>query len=183
MGKLLLHSLTFYSDLLRHLTAVPPNPDIVEVGSETGEMSEQLAEQASSRGGRLYVVEPAPAPRLRGLASTRGNVEIIEDLSPAALGKLPTAGTYVLDGDHNYSVVSGELREILGRADSTDSVVVMHDVGWPCARRDMYYSPASLPPGEVHDHSIRRGAVLDQSRIDGPRSRIPRRGRVRLRPP
>jgi hypothetical protein len=54
----------------------------------------------------------------------------------------------VLDGDHNYAVVRRELAWIMKNA--PDAVVVLHDVLWPCGRRDFYYQPSPLPPSDVH---------------------------------
>ena len=165
MGPLLLHSMTFYADLIARLAELSPNPHVVEVGSESGEMSVVLADITKIRGGDLYVVEPSPATRLTGLAATRDNVHVVESLSPDALHGLPTAGTYLLDGDHNYAVVTGELEQILSRPEGKDSVIVLHDVGWPCARRDMYYAPDALAKDAVHPHSFTRGVVLDDSEL------------------
>src|SRR3954449_7328645 len=53
MASVLLHSLTFYVDLIEGLAAVPSCPDIVEIGSESGEMSVVLAAAAAVRGGTL----------------------------------------------------------------------------------------------------------------------------------
>lgn len=160
MGRLLLHSLSFYVDLIGRLAQVPPDPDIVEVGSESGEMSELLADVAGARAGRLYVVEPYPSDRLRRLAGTRDEVVIVEGTSPAALREAPRAGTYVIDGDHNYAVVRAELETVF-RDSGRSPLAVLHDVGWPWARRDLYYAPDQLQPERVHPHSFSRGVILD----------------------
>lgn len=164
MGEpLLLHSLTFYADLIGRLASVSSLPDVVEIGSQAGEMSEHLAEAAAERQGHLHVIEPFPSQRLLDLSRRAPSVRVIEGRSPAALAGLPAAGLYVLDGDHNYATARGELRAILDREGTDDSIVVMHDVGWPWGRRDMYYEPSALAPDDVHPHSFTRGVVLDGS--------------------
>ena len=165
---LLLHSLTFYSDLLTGLAGLLPNPHVVEVGSEHSHMSELLARSTASRGGSLYVVEPNVSAKLRSLTGAHPNIEVIEGRSPEALAKIPPAGLYLLDGDHNYYVVSRELESIFDRPDGDSPLAVMHDIGWPCARRDFYYSPSSLPPEAVKEHSFERGVVLDQPELAPP---------------
>jgi Methyltransferase domain len=167
MTEPLLHSLTFYADLLRRLAGIPRCPDIVEIGSETGEVSELLARVALARGGTLRVVEPFPSDRLRAVASELGNVEVVEGRSPEALAAMPAAGLYVVDGDHNYVTVRGELEAIF-RADDADPLAVLHDIGWPSGRRDQYYAPALLPLDAVHPHSFTRGAVLDRVELGEP---------------
>ena len=42
---------------------------------------------------------------------------------------------------------------------------MLHDVGWPCARRDQYYAPHVLPREGVHPHSWDRGKVLDSEEL------------------
>lgn len=177
---LLLYSLSFYSDLLCRLASLTNSPDIVEVGSEAGGTSPLLAAAAHARGGQLFVIEPYPSPVLRDLASRRPNVKIIEELSPKALKSVPTAGLFVLDGDHNYAVVNAELREVFDRADATDSLAVLHDVGWPCGRRDTYYAPEGLPDGSVHPHSFERGAMPEQEELGAPNTGFRSEGQYAL---
>jgi hypothetical protein len=162
MAKLLLHSLAVYRDLLAQLADVSENADVVEIGSESGAVSVMLADLAASRGGDLWVVEPSPSARLRRLAAEHEHVRVVDGFSPAALSAMPTAGLYVIDGDHNYATVRGELEEIFEREDADDSIAVLHDVGWPSGRRDQYYAPERMAPADLHPHSFTRGAVPGQ---------------------
>jgi len=165
MPSVLLHSLTFYADLIRRLAVLPSRPDIVEIGSESGEMSVLLADIAGGRGGRLHVVEPVPSSRLRELAASHPHVSIVEAFSPAALAQVPSAGLYLVDGDHNYATVRAELEAIFAGREATNTIAVMHDVGWPSGRRDQYYAPGRLPADVVWPHSFTRGAVLDRNEL------------------
>jgi len=168
MPPLLLHSLTFYADLIERLAALPRCPDVVEIGSESGEMSLRLATAAAARGGCLYVVEPTPSDLLRSFAAEHGNVRVVEGYSPEALAGLPAAGLYVVDGDHNYATVRGEVEEIFAATtdgEPRDAIAVMHDIGWPSGRRDQYYAPDRLPSDAVWPHSFTRGAVLDSNEL------------------
>lgn len=168
MPPLLLHSLTFYADLIERLAALPRCPDVVEIGSESGEMSLRLATAAAARGGILYVVEPSPSDLLRTFAAEHANVRIVEGYSPEALRGLPPAGLYVVDGDHNYVTVRGEVEAIFGATPpgtARDTIAVMHDIGWPSGRRDQYYAPDRLPSDAVWPHSFTRGAMLDSGEL------------------
>ena len=165
MPSLLLHSLTFYAELIEQLAALPGCPDVVEIGSESGEMSVRLATAAARRGGTLYVVEPTPSDLLRTFAAEHDNVRVVEGYSPEALAGLPPAGLYVVDGDHNYVTVRGEVGAIFAEHAPLDTLAVMHDVGWPSGRRDQYYAPDRLPADAVWPHSFTRGAVPDSSEL------------------
>ena len=165
MPPLLLHSLTFYADLIERLAALPACPDVVEIGSESGEMSVRLATAAAQRGGILYVVEPVPSDLLRAFATKHHNVRIVEGYSPEALATLPPAGLYVVDGDHNYVTVRGEVEAIFADSAPLDTIAVMHDVGWPSGRRDQYYAPDRLPADAVWPHSFTRGTVPDSAEL------------------
>lgn len=167
MPPLLLHSLAFYSDLLSELARIPTNPNIVEAGSESGAVSEILARLASDRGGHLYVVEPEPSEALRRLSEV-APVKIVTGYSPEALADVPDAGLFVIDGDHNYATVHGEVTHIFSSRPADDRIAVFHDVGWPSGRRDQYYAPGRLPAEAVHPHSWTRGVVLDQSDLARP---------------
>jgi len=165
MPPLLLHSLTFYADLIEGLAALPSCRDVVEIGSESGEMSVRLATAAAQRGGNLYVVEPAPSDLLRAFAAEHRNVRVVEGYSPEALAGIPPAGLYVVDGDHNYVTVRGEVEAIFADAAPLDTIAVMHDVGWPSGRRDQYYAPDRLPADAVWPHSFTRGAIPDSAEL------------------
>ncbi|MDQ1747660.1 MAG: hypothetical protein QOD07_1923 [Frankiaceae bacterium] len=168
MPPLMLHSLTFYADLIERLAALPACPDVVEIGSESGEMSVRLATAAARRGGSLYVVEPAPSELLRAFAAEHSNVVVVEGYSPEALAGLPPAGLYVVDGDHNYVTVRGEVEAIFAASSQggpRGAIAVMHDVGWPSGRRDQYYAPDRLPAEAVWPHSFTRGATLDSTEL------------------
>jgi hypothetical protein len=127
-------------------------------------MSVVPPDAAAPRGARLRVVEPFPSPLLKSLAQSRENVDIVAGFSPAALADTAAAGLYVVDGDHNYVTVKGELEAIFS-SQSRDIIAVMHDVGWPSGRRDQYYAPDRLPADAVWPHSFTRGALLDSDEL------------------
>ncbi len=53
----------------------------------------------------------------------------------------------IIDGDHNYFTVSEELRLVAERAAVTGRMplILLHDIGWPLARRDSYHAPERIP--------------------------------------
>ena len=54
----------------------------------------------------------------------------------------------LIDGDHNWYTVYNELRMLArppGQAGAPLPLLIMHDVGWPYGRRDLYYDPERIP--------------------------------------
>jgi hypothetical protein len=115
----------------------------------------------------VYCVDPAPAPALVDLASRSPRVDLVLQRSLEALEHLEGCDAYLIDGDHNYYTVAGELRSIAARSGGrgTYPLVFLHDVGWPSGRRDMYYAPESIPPEARHDYAYDRGTVPWRSEL------------------
>lgn len=161
----LLHSLaTFGSELVACLDAARPRR-IIEIGSETGAFSELLLRWATENDAVLVSVDPDPPAALRSLAQSSAHLEVVAQASPAALEGIDPASAYVVDGDHNYFTVSKELAAIYAGDEEDPSaapLTILHDVGWPAARRDLYYDPERLPSDAVHEHSFREGVVPDE---------------------
>ncbi len=161
----LLHSLTvFWDQIETALRAVNPQR-VVEIGGESGGMTKMLTEWAEAAQGQVVSIEPSPTAETRELALRFAHLHLVEAASPAALAEIERAEVYVIDGDHNYWTVSRELDHVFGDAEAPAALAILHDVAWPCARRDQYYVPARLPEAAVHDHSFRRGARPDVSEL------------------
>lgn len=144
---LLLHSMTVFREIFEVVFAHRDISTVVEVGVESGSVSGSYLELGAST---VYCVEPAPTEALRSTLAADG-LHLVEAYSPAALEQLPVADLYVLDGDHNYAVVRQEVDWILRNA--PDAVIALHDVLWPCSRRDAYYEPSPLSASEKHSSS------------------------------
>ncbi|ORM27749.1 class I SAM-dependent methyltransferase [Williamsia sp. 1135] len=146
-APLLLHSLTLFSEVIgRIFTAAGPRT-VVEVGVESGGASSIYLDHGADA---VYCVEPVPTEEMRRTLGDNPDLHLIEGFSPAVLAEIPLGDVYVVDGDHNYATVRGELDWIL--ANAPDAVVILHDLLWPWGRRDLYYNAAGLDPADVHDH-------------------------------
>jgi hypothetical protein len=155
--ELLLHSLSELRELIFSVIDAASPRSLVEIGSETGGFTVQLVSWAKENGARLVTIDPSPDEAVRELSRAHvGTHVLVLEKSPSALARCEKADLYLIDGDHNFSVVSRELELV-----SREAIVFLHDVGWPCARRDQYYSPADLPPGDVHPHTFDEGVRLD----------------------
>lgn len=151
-----LHSMELFSDLIVAALRLAGARSVVEIGGETGRGTAALAKYASGvPQGTVDVVEPTPSSELTAIVDASPHVTLHEGVSPAALTSLAPADAYVLDGDHNYWTVTRELELIF--KDGAGPLAILHDVGWPCARRDFYYDPARLPEDALHDLSWEHG--------------------------
>ena len=159
---LLLHSLSEHRQLIFGALEAAAPRRIVEIGSETGGFSKELLDWAGEHGAKLVTVEPYPTPEIRELAERTDHFELVAARSPGALSEIEPAGAYVIDGDHNHWTVLNELRAAFTHG---TPLAILHDVGWPCARRDQYYAPRTIPENGRLPHSYEKGREPGQSEL------------------
>jgi hypothetical protein len=160
----LIYSLSEHRDLIFALLEAAAPSSVVEIGSEAGGMTREMCRWASAGGGRSFTaVEPFPVVEVRELAAGTPSFTLVEGRSPEALASVAAGDAWLIDGDHNYWTVTRELEAIYagGRA----PLAVLHDVGWPCGRRDQYYAVDALPADAVHPHSFSRGRAPGSSEL------------------
>jgi Methyltransferase domain len=145
---LLLHSMSIFRELFEIIFAARKIDTVVEVGVESGKVSGMYVELGASA---VYCIDPKPTDELRANLARNEALRLVEGWSPEVLADLPVADLYVLDGDHNYAIVHDELAWIT--ANAPDALIVLHDVLWPCSRRDLYYEPSVVPPERRHPAS------------------------------
>jgi hypothetical protein len=160
---LLLHSLSEHGELIFGALEAARPKRIVEIGSETGGFSKQLLDWAGANDATLATVEPYPTPEVRELADATPHFELVIGRSPGVLASLPPGDAYVIDGDHNHWTVVREL-EAAYSGDRTP-LSILHDVAWPCARRDQYYAPAAIPEDGRLPHSFEKGRDPDSPEL------------------
>ncbi|WP_020107150.1 class I SAM-dependent methyltransferase [Nocardia sp. 348MFTsu5.1] len=146
-APLLLHSLTLFSEVIGRIFAAARPATVVEVGVESGGASSIYLDHGANE---VYCIEPTPTEQMRTTLAQNANLHLVEGFSPEVLGDLPLGDVYILDGDHNYATVRGEVDWILAKA--PDAIVILHDVLWPCGRRDQYYNADAIEAGGVHEH-------------------------------
>lgn len=120
---------------------------LLEIGSFRGELTERLLDWAAKKGAEITTVEPLPPDDLLDLARRRPELTLVEDTGIGALESLESLpDAIVIDGDHNYYTLTGELEAIAAKAgDEPLPLLFFHDVGWPHERRDTYYEPERVP--------------------------------------
>jgi cephalosporin hydroxylase len=121
---------------------------VVEIGALRGENTELLL-AALPDDAVLHVIDPLPDfDPAEHEARFGGRYVFHRDLSLNVLGDLPPMDAALIDGDHNWYTVYHELG-LLARtsraAGAPLPLLVLHDVGWPYGRRDLYYDPDTIP--------------------------------------
>lgn len=140
----------FWNKVIAPMLDAADATKVAEVGVDRGDTTRLLLERASRLGrGVVHAVDPAPKldPR-RWRARYGKHLSLHLDRSHDALERIAPVDAALLDGDHNWYTVSGELKR-LARSAAEQScplpLVLAHDVGWPYGRRDMYYTLDSVP--------------------------------------
>jgi len=133
---------------------------IAEVGALRGENTELMLERLGPDV-ELHVIDPDPNfdPREHE-ARFAGRYVFHRDLSVNVLGDLPPIDVALIDGDHNWYTVRTELclmAEVSRAAGVPLPILMLHDVGWPYRRRDLYYDPTTIP--DEHRHPWRRAGI------------------------
>jgi hypothetical protein len=153
------HSLGNLAELVfACLDAAAPR-SLVEVGAYAGDLTRMLLQWADTTDGvKLISIDPMPQPALEQLAAERSELELARRPSLDALPALERADAYIVDGDHNYYTVHEELKLIAAGAGERMPLIICHDVGWPHARRDSYYTPEAIPA--EHRQPMAEGGYL-----------------------
>jgi cephalosporin hydroxylase len=121
---------------------------IVEIGALRGETTVRMLDELGPEA-ELHVIDPVPEfdPTEHERAFP-GRYVFHRAASLDVLGELPVMDAALIDGDHNWYTVRNELQLLADVADKEDAplpVMIMHDVGWPYGRRDLYYAPERIP--------------------------------------
>jgi cephalosporin hydroxylase len=150
----------FWNDVVAPVIDAARARRIVEVGALRGENTEQMLERLGPDV-ELHVIDPLPEfdPREHE-ARFAGRYVFHRDLSVNVLGDLPPMDVALIDGDHNWHTVRTELQlldQVSRAAGAPFPVAILHDVGWPYGRRDLYYDPDTIP--EEHRQSWNREGI------------------------
>jgi Methyltransferase domain len=156
-GASLLHNAEL---LLGCLDAVRAR-SVAEVGAYEGDLTRLLLLWAERADARVQAIDPAPQPGIEELERQHGELELIRETSLQALEHIAMPDVVILDGDHNYYMVSEELRRLAARASEEAErlpLILLHDVCWPHGRRDDYFDPEQIP--EEHRQPVVKDAGL-----------------------
>jgi hypothetical protein len=177
-------SLVNNAEILLALLDAARARSVIEVGAYAGDLTRLLLLWAERSRARVVAVDPSPQPELEQLECDRAELELVREPSLRALSHAQPVDAVILDGDHNYYMVSEELSLIGMRAPMP--LVLLHDVCWPHGRRDDYFDPDQVPPehrqpiapeGGLYPgiEGIRRGGLpyhFPAAREGGPRNGV-----------
>lgn len=144
------YSLENVAEIMQPCLEARGTGSLLEIGSFAGELTESLLEWGTPKGVRISTVEPLPPEDLREVVARHPELTLIEDTGVGALESLDELpDTVIIDGDHNYFTLTGELDKIAEIAgDEPLPLLMFHDVCWPHERRDTYYAPDRVPESE-----------------------------------
>lgn len=156
--------LHFWETMVRpSLDALEPRA-IVEIGSDRGDNTRHLLEFCRESGATLHVIDPVPKYEVSEWQEEYGETFVPHlALSLEVLPELDTMDVVLVDGDHNWYTVFNELKTIQERCAGLSRpfpLVLLHDVGWPYGRRDLYYDPENIPEEHRRPHA-QKGLLRD----------------------
>jgi hypothetical protein len=158
----------FWNHVTAPLLEAAAARSIVEIGAGQGAQTKLLVQYCAACGGTLTVVDPSPSLDVPAWEKEWGAMlTFVPKPSLEALPALRQYDAVLIDGDHNWYTVLGELRAIAAakRSDGHPPLILMHDTGWPYGHRDMYHAPERIPPDARHAHE-RKGVVPGQQDLE-----------------
>lgn len=164
---LLIHSMAEFAELILSVLEKAGARHLAEIGAEFGGMSAILAGHAERHGGHLNSIDPAAKPEFAEWLAANPHVTHLAAPSLETIEGLRDIDAWIVDGDHNYYTVRHELSVIAERCrvDDKPLLALLHDVAWPCARRDFYYAPERIPEEWRHAHDWDGGVVPGQAAL------------------
>lgn len=131
---------------------------IVEIGALRGETTVRMLEDLGPDA-ELHVIDPLPQfDPAEHEARFPGRYVFHRDLSLNVLPTAPPFDVALVDGDHNWYTVYHELQHLRRAAREAEAdlpLLILHDVGWPYGRRDLYYAPWQIPEEFRQPHDQR----------------------------
>lgn len=165
--SLLLYSLAEFFPLIEQLLPDRDGLRVVEIGGGHGALGQRFEKLVQNgRVASFVIIDPTPSDAVERLAQSE-RFSLIRQPSLEALRELDLADLYLVDGDHNYYTVRNELEILLSphsRA-TRAPLILVHDVGWPWGRRDIYFEPERIPERYRQPHTYAGGVTPDSAAV------------------
>jgi hypothetical protein len=150
---------------------------VLEIGALQGETTVKMLESLGPDS-EVHVIDPVPqfdpAEHERRFP---GRYHFHREISLEVLPGLPPMDAALIDGDHNWYTVYNELKMLATTAREAGAqlpILILHDVGWPYGRRDLYYAPERIP--EKFRQPYARKGIRLRSKAGRPRDLLKRGG-------
>lgn len=136
---------------------------LCEIGAQSGGNTDKLLGSGAEH---LTVIDPCFDADLVAKYRNHPIISVHRGRSLDILSCIEdTFDCILIDGDHNWYTVFNELVLIEKRGLlKQGGLILLHDVVWPYARRDMYYEPPSIPESFRHPYA-RKGIAYNQSEL------------------
>jgi len=139
----------FWGSIISPLFEILQPREIVEIGADYGINTRNILTYCRKTDSRAHIIDPQPKFDPDAFRRQYGdNFVFYQALSLNALPLIDKMDAVLIDGDHNWYTVYHELMFIEKQSQQNEPcfpLVLVHDVGWPYARRDMYYNPENIP--------------------------------------
>lgn len=145
-----------WKHIIRPVLDAANSKSILEIGAEYGASTNVLMNYVNEKEGHLYCIDPMPEFEADELQNTHPQrLTFYRDLSLNVLPGHAPFDVALVDGDHNWHTVYNELKqieEIHAHDPLGQSIIFLHDIGWPYGRRDLYYDPSTIPEEFRQEH-------------------------------
>lgn len=146
----------FWKTIIKPVMDIIDARSVLEIGLQNGHITKRIIEYMSTVKGKAQSIVPFPDFDYKSLENENDSMfKMHVGLSLEVLPTLPAFDVYLIDGDHNWYTVYNELRCIASTCRSKDILILVHDIGWPYARRDLYYTPENIPVKYRNDYEKR----------------------------
>lgn len=136
----------FWKSVIRPCLEMTTSKNIVEIGAYKGDGTKKIIDYCKENSGKVISIDPFPKFDYKEWEkNSEGIFTLYTDLSISRLPLLTDYDAILIDGDHNWYTVYNELLIIQETFHEDMPIVFFHDIGWPYARRDMYYNPSNIP--------------------------------------
>lgn len=139
----------FWKVIIEPVLQIVQPKSIVEIGSADGKNTANLMGFCEQNGATLHAIDPLPKFDVAAWEEKYGKRFIFhQSLSLNAIPQIDQFDVVLIDGDHNWYTVFNELKLIENRCTALSQpfpLVMIHDIGWPYGRRDLYYNPENIP--------------------------------------
>lgn len=154
--------------ILKPIVSAAQCKEILEIGAEYGTSTKVLLNYVKQVDGHLHCIDPVPGfDASQFQEDNKDCLSFYEDLSLNVLEEIHDVDLAMVDGDHNWYTVYHELKAIEkahGHDPIRQPMLFAHDIGWPYARRDLYYDPNTIPAEFLNEYA-REGILPNKDEL------------------